>query len=91
MQQNVKPPLTVLDKNAALQRKLQQQMSVWTRGATSQTNEVWQNMNSLLSHLTAVGRSVAKVEVLPLANRLMYLYAGLIALALLATSIALGL
>ena len=55
------------------------------------TLDLWAQMNRMLAQLTTIGQAVADLTVLPLRNRLMYLFAAVAALTLLLLALLLSL
>ena len=90
LQKNVKKPPTVLDQNNRLRRNMQQTVAQWEAKAGDQSISIWGDMNDMLQDVVQIGSAVSTLMVLPLQSRLMYLFAGVVALGLLSVAILMG-
>jgi hypothetical protein len=65
-------------------------LAEYEKTLTTQSVDLWVEMNRMLADVTVIGTAVANLQVLPLRNRLMYLFAGATALALLVLAVLFG-
>ena len=90
LQKNVKKPPTVLDQNNQLRENMQQTVALWEAQAGDQSISIWEDLNVMLQDMVQIGAAVSSLMVLPLQSRLMYLFAGVVALGLLSVAILMG-
>ncbi len=80
MQKNVKKPPTVIDENNKLRSNMQQTVAQWEAQAGSQSISIWEDLNDMLEDVVQIAAAMYPLVVLPLHTRLIYLFAGVIAL-----------
>jgi len=90
LQKNVKKPPTVIDQNNQLRQNMQQTVALWEAKAGDQSISLWTDLNDMLQDVVQIGAAVSSLMVLPLQSRLMYLFAGVVALGLLSVAILMG-
>ena len=83
-QSTVTPPDTCSKGNTGLTASMQGELADFESTAQAAQLSLWTQADRMLSDVVVIGSATADLLVLPLSNRLMYLYASAVALALLA-------
>ena len=91
LQNGVPSPPTCAEDNQRLNAGMEGALSEFEKQLTASTRDLWVQMNRMLAEVTTIGRAVTDLMVLPLRNRLMYLFAAVTALTLLMLALLLGL
>lgn len=90
LQSKVDQPPTCAEDNQNLAAGMEGALAEFEKVLTDTSLELWVDMNRMLADVTAIGQAVTDLMVLPLRNRLMYLFAAVTALALLMVAVLLG-
>lgn len=90
MQQSVNPPTTCEQQNRDLASQIDGSISAYQLQASDTIDEVWNAMRIMLADMTYMSAVVSDVRTTPLQFKLLYLFAGATALALLSVAILLS-
>ena len=85
-----KDPTNCAGENQAILMGMQTEVANLGLSANENFLSLWRDLNSMLSELTLASNAVGDLLVIPLQNRLMYLFASAAALALLAIAVVLS-
>jgi hypothetical protein len=89
-QSKLSAPPSCAALNSMLCTEIQTIMADWAAQEQANSIAYWQDMNWILGHVAVAAKESADLLTLPLKQRLMYLFAAVVALAMLSAAVLVG-